>query len=182
MAIVTVVAVAIVAGFALLLLDTVSTMRGWVGAIGIAMRFNAVVITIHRKAIVTCLIPILNTVATIRREVRAGGIAGLTNAVGIVVVFAGITKFTIGDFVVPTIGRIPITGSIAALTRAISVGVGCAIVAEFPGLAGAIAAAGTRLVSRAADIVEYRGADALVGGASLGAVRTRQAFPVGGTV
>ena len=61
---------------------------------------------------------------------------------------------------------------------AISVGVGCAIVAEFPGLAGAIAAASPRLIRRATHIVEYRGADALVCFAAFGAFRTGQAFPV----
>ena len=68
-----------------------------------------------------------NAISAIRRIVRAGGIAGLTNAVGIVVVIAGITKFTIGDFVVPTI-RCILAGK----------GVSCAIVLGIPGLSGAI--------------------------------------------
>ena len=132
--------------------------------------------------VITGFCAILNPIPTKRRKVTTCRIAGLTNAVGIVVIVAGITKFTIGDFVVPTIRCIPITGGVTALPRAIGIGIGCAIITGFPGLTGAIAAARAWLVGGATDIVKNGRADALVGFAAFGAFGTGQAFPVGWAV
>ena len=93
------------------------------------------------------------------------------------VVAAVIAHFIALDLTIPTD-----CGDRAAVRRAVVAILGIAIITGFPSLTGTIAAAGTRLVGRAADIVEDRRTDALVGGAAFGAFGTGQAFPVGWAV
>ena len=71
------------------------------------------------------------------------------------------------DLTIPTDrgNRTAVRGAVIAI-------LGIAIVAGFPGLTDAIAAARARLVSSTTDIVENRRADALVGFAAFGAFWT----------
>ena len=123
-----------------------------------------------------------NPITTMWAKAGASGVAGARKAVGVVVTGPFITDLTIRDDFIATIRRIAVAGRVTALALAISVGIGCAIVAGFPGLTGAIATTSAWRIGRAADIVEDRRADALVGFAAFGAIRTGQAFPVGWAV
>ena len=98
-------------------------------------------------------------IATIRGVAIAAGIAMRLERPSIGVVAAVIVTDLFALYHTIATDR----GNRAAVRGAVVAILGIAIIAGFPGLTGAIATARTGLVGRAADIVEDRRADALVG-------------------
>ena len=156
--------------------NTITAVRGITIAGGIAAARFTVSIGVG-IACIAILGGIYKPVATMRRVPVTISIADSRRGVAIGITRPIVTELLALDLTIPTD-----RGNRAAVRGAVVAILGIAIITGFPGLSATIAAARTRRIGGAADVVEDRRADALVGFTALGAFRTGQAFPVGWAV